>query len=101
MITPLLALYHSLRHDFIVSRYIKSGLIFGDAVSYLFMGKCIGFDKMEKRFSYWEKKYCDLGYEPIPLEDWELAGGYRGQEHLKDKLYKVTNGCKDDTNQGS
>lgn len=60
----------------IVKQYYYWGCEYGDALSYWFMGKCVGFDKLEKKFQYWSKQYMALGYEPISVDDFVSAGGY-------------------------
>jgi len=60
----------------IQKRYIQAGASFGDAVSYLFMGECRGFEEL---FNYWadlEQKYADRGYRTISLDRFIELGGY-------------------------
>lgn len=70
----------------VVWRYTDLGLTYGDALSYSFMGECIGFKSLERKFKFWERRYVSLGYKPIEVDDWVTAGGYRGPEHISDKL---------------
>ena len=60
----------------IVNNYIKNGKIFGDMCSYLYMGKCVNFDEQQKKFEICEKKYVELGYQSIELNDFVGYGGY-------------------------
>jgi len=72
---------------FVINRYISAGLSWGDAESYRpMLGKCLGYESLVKRLNYWEAKYKKLGYRPIPMAAWILAGGYG--EPL-DKFLKV------------
>jgi hypothetical protein len=67
----------------IVERYKSAGLEFGDACSYiLHLGKCVGFERMRRRWARAERAFANAGYRPIPLGDFELAGGWG--EPLKD-----------------
>ena len=34
--------------------YVRAGIAFGDATSYIYMGKCVGFDRMFKKWKKWE-----------------------------------------------
>ena len=63
-------------HDYVVSRYEVAGLTWGDAASYLYVGRPIGFDNMIHSLVYWEKKYTALGYCAITPDMWVKAGGY-------------------------
>ena len=57
-------------------RYKKIGLIYGDMLSYWFMGKAVGFDSVEKKFKKLERKVEEFGLKPVPVEDFIRAGGY-------------------------
>ena len=48
------------------------------------MGECVG--SVEGMFKYFENKYCNLGYIPVSLNDWVVAGGYRGKSHIEQML---------------
>jgi len=60
----------------IVKKYFNAGLDFGDAVSYYYMGECIGFQKLFNKWQKYEKKYAALGFKTIPLDDFVSGGGY-------------------------
>lgn len=61
----------------IINRYKNAALEFGSACSYiLHCGKCIGFERMRRRWRRTEKAFADAGYRPLPLGTWELAGGW-------------------------
>lgn len=57
-------------------RYVAAGATVGDALSYGYMGKCVGFDSFVKKFNRWEKEYARRGYKTITCEDFEKYGGY-------------------------
>lgn len=57
-------------------RYINTGNIFGDAVSYLYMGECVGFERMLARWEKWETEYARRGYRTLPLDTFIDCGGY-------------------------
>lgn len=61
---------------FVVSRYVKFGLILGDTDSYSYMGEPVGYDRLEKKFLKWEREYQMYGYQAVPRETWMRAGGY-------------------------
>jgi len=65
------------RDDRLVNKYIEAGNEFGDAVSYLpSMGKCVGFNKLCRKWQNLEVKYAALGYRTIELNDFVKHGGY-------------------------
>lgn len=57
-------------------RYAESGLSFGDAASYLFMGECYGFEKLFVRWERWEVEYAKRGYRTVSLDAFVASGGY-------------------------
>lgn len=60
----------------VVQRYIDAGAIFGDAVSYIYMGECVGFEDRLKDWEEAEQAYAALGYRTISLDDFVSFGGY-------------------------
>jgi len=56
--------------------YLEAGRVFGDAVSYIYMGECIGFSKLLDEWSKREKEYVDRGYRTISLDAFVQYGGY-------------------------
>lgn len=60
----------------LVQKYIKAGAEFGDAVSYLYIGECIGFEELLNAWAKKEKEYADKGFRTIPIDDFILYGGY-------------------------
>jgi hypothetical protein len=86
-------LFKKLWEKIVINQYISAGLQWGDATSYLdimsaglqwehatsylsIMGEAVGYDKMEKRLYFWERKYQELGYTCVDLDIWVSAGGY-------------------------
>src|SRR3989344_2686550 len=49
---------------------------FGDAVSYMYMGECLGFKRMLHAWARWEAEYARRGYRTISLDDFIDYGGY-------------------------
>ena len=56
--------------------YVQAGVDFGDAVSYIYMGECLGFEKMLFDWAKWELEYSMRGYKTISLDDFIEYGGY-------------------------
>lgn len=74
-------LIDKLYHNFIVWGYKRYGLMYGDELSYSFVGECV--NSVESRYHFFRVRYCNLGYVPVPLDDWITAGGYRGESHIQ------------------
>jgi hypothetical protein len=68
--------YAIVRREWVVEQYVRSGAVFGEALSYLYMGECVGFHSMKERWAKLERLYAELGYRTIPLEDFLEYGGY-------------------------
>jgi len=66
----------ALPYQLVERYYVKAGAIFGDAVSMLHMGECIGFEDMLARWARWEKEYSRLGYQALPVDFFVRHGGY-------------------------
>lgn len=56
--------------------YLRAGGLFGDAVSYLYMGECIGFSDLLDAWAQWEREYAERGYRTISLDSFIDYGGY-------------------------
>lgn len=56
--------------------YVEAGADFGDAVSYIYMGECQGFEKLLSDWAKWEMEYSGRGYMTISLDDFVEYGGY-------------------------
>lgn len=70
-------------------RYLSSGASFGDAVSYIYMGQCVGFESMLDDWAEWEKEYSTRGYKTISIDDFLSFGGYgKSIDHLLGKKRK-------------
>lgn len=65
-----------LSNDTVETRYVKAGAVFGDAVSYLYLGECIGFKKLLNTWAEWEKEYARRGYRTVSLDRFVELGGY-------------------------
>ncbi len=78
---------------FIAWRYVRVGLDYGDAVSYLYMGKCDGFDSLQQNFKKWEKRYVGRGFIPIHFDVFvSVGGGYApDNSEVKKRLFRVQN----------
>jgi len=57
-------------------RYVKWGSIFGDAISYIYMGECVGFETLLVKWEKWEAEYAKRGYRTLPIGDFVGYGGY-------------------------
>jgi hypothetical protein len=72
-----------IRREWVVEHYVRSGALFGEALSHLYMGECVGFHSMKERWAKLERVYAELGYRTIPLEDFVEYGGYgKSIDHL-------------------
>ena len=71
-------------------RYAEAGRVFGDAVSYIYMGECVGFDGLLAKWEKWEAEYAKRGYRTFPVDDFVAYGGYGTP--LKDLGAKRTEG---------
>jgi len=65
-----------LRDSTVEKKYVKSGAIFGDVVSYLYMGECIGFEGLLNTWAKWEQEYAERGYRTVSLDRFVNLGGY-------------------------
>ncbi len=64
----------------VMKKYRFEGKIFGDAVSYGFMGECLNFQKYLAAWERWEKIYAARGYRTVPLEEFvQYGAGYVGE----------------------
>jgi len=73
----MLKLFRNLLTDWLVEKlYVRAGGIFGDAVSYLYIGECAGFEDLLNRWAKWEKEYARRGYKTLSLDDFIDYGGY-------------------------
>lgn len=56
--------------------YMEAGAAFGDAVSYIYMGECIGFEELLTRWEELEAEWSRRGYQTFPIEEFVSLGGY-------------------------
>ncbi len=76
----------SLKDKYIEKKYIEAGIIFGDNVSYIYMGECVNFESHLNNWAKREKQYADRGYRTISVDDFINAGGYGAPiDHLVGK----------------
>lgn len=59
-----------------IQRYVDTGAIFGDAVSYIYMGQCVGFEARLQAWEEAEEAYAALGFRTLSLDDFVDYGGY-------------------------
>jgi hypothetical protein len=57
-------------------RYLKAGGQFGDAVSYIWMGECIGFEDLLNTWAVIEQEYASRGFRTISIDDFVGYGGW-------------------------
>lgn len=62
--------------DMIVTSYLEAGASFGDAVSMIYMGECIGFEKLLEEWEKWEAEYLALGFRSLSIDDFVGIGGW-------------------------
>ncbi len=60
----------------VVQAYVMAGGEIGSAVSYIYMGECIGFDKLLDQWEKTEKAYAELGYRTLSIDDFTGFGGW-------------------------
>jgi|AGTN01.1.fsa_nt_gi hypothetical protein len=60
----------------LLERYIAAGTQFGDAVSMIYMGECIGFGDLLKEWEITEDLISKRGYRAISLDDFVGHGGW-------------------------
>ena len=57
-------------------KYVRAGAEFGDAVSYSYMGECVGFELMLDRLESWEREYSSRGFKTVSVDRFIELGGY-------------------------
>lgn len=66
----------SLSDEEVQKKYVEAGKSMGDALSYIYMGRCGGFEEMLENWAYWEREYAVRGYKTLPVDDFiEYARG--------------------------
>jgi hypothetical protein len=48
--------------------YVRSGLEFGEAVSYLHLGECDGFEELLNAWEDAERAYVEAGFRSLPID---------------------------------
>jgi hypothetical protein len=63
-------------NDQVISAYALAGTEFGDVVSLIYMGECIGFDALFEQWEAAEQAYSRLGFRTLSVDDFVAAGGW-------------------------
>lgn len=71
--------------------YVQAGAEFGNAVSYVYMGKCAGFEILLDTWAKWEKEYSERGYRTISLDYFIEFGGYGTDKNSMLRIKMDTN----------
>ncbi len=79
----------SRKDEKLVKKYVEAGAKFGDAVSYLYIGECIGFEDLLNAWAKAEKEYASKGFRTIPIDDFILYGGYGKEIKGVYQLYQL------------
>lgn len=66
----------TIRDEKLEEKYIEAGGAFGDAVSYIYMGECIGFEDLLGKWEDLEKEYAKRGFKTVTLDEFVSFGGY-------------------------
>lgn len=64
------------RDEKVIEAYLTAGAQFGDVVSYLYMGECVGFEELLAKWEVAERAYAALGYRTLSIDDFEQLGGW-------------------------
>ena len=70
----------------IVQAYVMAGGEFGSVVSMIYMGECVGFEKLFEQWERTEEAYAGLGYRTLSIDDFV---GFGGWGHSIDPLLRV------------
>ena len=57
-------------------RYVRVGATFGNGVSYLYIGECVGFEGLLNKWANWEEEYAHRGFRTVSLDRFVDLGGY-------------------------
>lgn len=86
------------KEDKIKSKYIESGLILGDIMTYPYMGKPVEYLKYLNNYNKYEEKIISMGYIPVSLNNFMARGGWgkdvsldllKGTHDKKNKLKEL------------
>jgi len=61
---------------YVQGRYVKAGMIFGNALSYKHFAIAVDFDYILTKLVRWEKRYAKRGYHTISIKDFVDYGGH-------------------------
>jgi len=71
------------RDDEIIEAYVLAGAEMGSVVSMIYMGECVGFDRLLDQWQLTEKAYSGLGYRTLSIDDFVSFGGWgKSIDHL-------------------
>jgi hypothetical protein len=74
--------FTNLRQEYLVEQYLRSGAVFGDAVSKLYTGGCVDLQAARRHWAHYERAYAELGFRTIaPGEFVEYGGFGKSIEH--------------------
>lgn len=62
--------------EHLIGEYLTAGAQFGNAVSMLMWGECIGFEKLFSKLEKLEAEIIARGYRTISIDDFVEFGGY-------------------------
>jgi hypothetical protein len=60
----------------VVEAYQDAGAEFGDAVSHIYMGECLGFEALLSAWEKAEADYAAAGYRTLAVDDFVSIGGW-------------------------
>jgi hypothetical protein len=69
-----------------IEAYYLAGCEIGNAASYVYMGECVGFDKLLDQWEVTERAYSALGFRALSIDDFIRCGGWG---HDIDHLMRV------------
>jgi len=65
-----------LSYSAVEKKYVRAGATFGDAVSFLYMGECIGFKNLLNKWAVWEEEYARRGFRTVSIDRFVQLEGY-------------------------
>ena len=69
--------------------YLSHAASLGDALSYSYMGKCVGYKEMVKNEYLWRQELKSRGYKGLTSDEMISYGGY-GQKVVLRKINETT-----------
>ncbi len=64
------------KNDEKVQAYVMAGGEFGSAVSYIYLGECVGFTELLEHWETTERAYAEMGFRTLSIDDFRGFGGY-------------------------